>query len=72
MIQGYTYFGDIFAESEEVECIFIDKEKFNRIPAFEQLLMKQYCISRDDIQMLAYFYSNKYGKDIQEYTYYYG
>ena len=32
---GYSFFGDIYALSEKVECWFIPLEKFNRIPLYE-------------------------------------
>jgi hypothetical protein len=51
--------------------LFISKAKFKKIPVYEQLVMKQYCKRRQDIEMLSYTFSNMYGIDIKEYSNYY-
>jgi len=41
---GYNFFGEIIsAGSTELKCLFIDKEKFKKIPEFEQKKMKENC-----------------------------
>jgi hypothetical protein len=34
-VVGYEFFGDIIADSEEVECLFISLNDFYKIPLFE-------------------------------------
>ncbi|CDW89040.1 tpr domain containing protein [Stylonychia lemnae] len=47
---------DFFGECDLLKVIFV---------------MKQYCQQREDISMLAYLFSNRYGVDIKEYANYY-
>eukprot|EP00347_Sterkiella_histriomuscorum_P006255 403353470 len=54
-----------------VTCFFISNENFKKIPVYEQHVMKMYCQSREDISMIAYLYSNRYGVDIKQYANYY-
>lgn len=32
---GFDFFGDIYADSDEVECFFISRENFSKIALFE-------------------------------------
>lgn len=59
------------AESDEVRCLFISKAKFKKIPVYEQFVMKQYCVTRQDIAMLSYLFSTRYPVDAKDYTSYY-
>jgi hypothetical protein len=70
-VLGYTFYGEIVADSDDVECWFIPAGDFWKIPLFEQLTMKEVASSRRDILMLSFEYSRKYKIDIQEYSSYY-
>ena len=69
---GYTFFGDIIAESEVVEVLFIPSEKFSKIPLYEQVEMRRICQARKDLQMLIYSYCRKYPVTESDYASYYG
>ena len=49
----YTFFGDIIAE-DDVECFFLPRNCFHKIPYYEQLIMRQSLMTRGDISMLAF------------------
>lgn len=34
-IVGFDYFGDIIADSDEVQCLYISQQNFQKIPLFE-------------------------------------
>ena len=59
------------ADSEEVRLLYISKANFKKIPVYEQLVMKQFCQARQEIQMLSYMFSARYNIDIKEYATYY-
>jgi hypothetical protein len=67
---GYSYFGDIVAESDKVSILFVKGKQFKRVPYYEQRKMVEYCKSRNEVQMLVYTYCNKYGIDVKEYMNY--
>ena len=69
---GYTFYGDIVASSDDLECWFIPKKNFSKIPLYEQIHMKENAKCRRDILMLSFEYSRKYKIDIKEYASYYG
>lgn len=64
----FSFFGNIVAETPKVQCLFIPREEFLKIPKFERTQIKKYAENRGDIQMLGLHYSRKYNIDIQEYT----
>jgi hypothetical protein len=70
-LQGYSYFGDIIATSDEVRILHISNSNFKKIPVYEQLVMKQFCQARQDIAMLSYMFTARYKIDIKEYATYY-
>ena len=43
---GYDYFGDIIAESEEVECMFISQDDLLKIPLYELVEIKNFAEKR--------------------------
>ena len=57
---GYTFFGEIVADSDDVECWFIAADEFWKIPLFEQVHMKEKALGRRDILMLSFEYARKY------------
>lgn len=69
---GYSFFGEIVADSDDVECWFIPEEKFIKIPLFEQIHMKQYAENRRDVVMMSFDYSKRYKLDMREYQSYFG
>jgi len=72
MIKGFAFFGDIVAESDKVDCLFISKENVQKIPTYELLRIKEFCEKRNDIQMLTYLYTHKYKLQPSEYASFYG
>lgn len=69
---GFDFFGDVVAESETVECLFISKQNFQKIALFEQMNIKQHALKREVIHMLAYEYSRRYQIDLSEFDSFYG
>lgn len=69
-IIGFDFFGDIITETPIV-CYFISKDNFNKIPLYEQNMIKKYAESREVIKLLSYEYSQRYKIDIEEYNDYY-
>ena len=69
---GYSFFGEIVADSDDVECWFIPQEKFAKIPLFEQMHMKTLAESRRDVVMLGFDYAKRYNIDMAEYQSYFG
>lgn len=47
-VVGYSFFGDIIATTD-VELMYIPAAKFNKIPLFEQMEMKELAKKRQDI-----------------------
>ena len=37
---GFDFFGDIYADSDDVECFFISRENFKKIAIFEMMKIK--------------------------------
>lgn len=70
-VVGFDFFGDIYAESDFVDCIFISLNDFHKIPLYEQTTVKEVAEKRQSIQFLGYQYSQKYRIDPQEYASYY-
>lgn len=69
---GYSFFGEIIADTDDVECWFIPEERFVRIPQYEQAKMKEYAEKRRDVVMLSFEYSKKYKIEMSEYQNYFG
>jgi len=51
---GYDYFGDIIAESEEVECMFISQDDLLKIPLYELVEIKNFAEKRQSLKLLSY------------------
>ena len=68
---GFEFFGDIYVESDDFECLFIAKDDFMKLPLFELMGIRDHATSRDVIKMLGYEYSTKYKIDSAEYDSYY-
>jgi hypothetical protein len=51
---GYDYFGDIIAESEEVECMFISQDDLLKIPFYELVEIKNFAEKRQSLKLLSY------------------
>ena len=49
-IVGYEFFGDIIADSDDVECMFISTRDFREIPDFEKHTMKEFANQRLSIR----------------------
>ena len=69
---GYTFFGEIVADSDDFEVNFISADQFWKIPLFEQVFMKQHSKARKDIIMLTFNYVKRYSLDVKEYGSYFG
>ena len=69
---GYTFFGDIIADSDDLECMHIPYEKFMKVPLYEQMEMRNFSITRKDIAMISFQYCKRYGIDQSLYANYYG
>ena len=67
-VVGFDYFGDIVAESDEVECLYISQQNFLKIPLFEQNNIRDYAKDRKAIRFLTYEYCKKYNIEFQEYS----
>lgn len=70
-IVGYEFFGDIIAESDECQCMFISTRHLREIPEFEKLTMKEFAEARLSIRQLAYRYSERYKKPYADFVHYY-
>lgn len=68
---GYQFFGEIAADSDDVECWYIPSDQFWKIPLFEQVHMKELSLKRRDILMLSFEYARRYKVDMKEYASYY-
>ena len=81
---GYTTFGEIVAETDDLECWFVASGDFWMIPLFEQMQMKELAEQRKDILMLSFEYCRRYkavvgdcghvmkaGVSMEEYSSYY-
>lgn len=64
---GYSFFGEIVAETDDVECWYIPEERFVRIPLYEQERMKELAEKRRDVVMLSFEYSKRYKIEMAEY-----
>ena len=51
---GYDYFGDIIAESEEVECMFVSQDDLLKIPFYELVEIKNFAEKRQSLKLLSY------------------
>ena len=51
---GYDYFGDIIAESEEVECMFVSQDDLLKIPLYELVEIKNFAEKRQSLKLLSY------------------
>lgn len=62
---GYTTFGEIVADSDDVECWFVACDDFWMIPLFEQMHMKGLAQARRDILMLSFDYCRRYKRLVE-------
>ena len=69
---GFGFFGSVIAESDEVECLFIPMDEFEKIPLFEQKIIQRHSLGRKEMSMLGFEYSKRYNIHIDEYSSYYG
>ena len=59
---GFAFFGDIVADTDDVECLFIPQDEFMKTPTYEKNQIRQYAEQRADIKMLAFQYATRYKK----------
>ena len=67
----FCFFGNIVADSDDVECMFIPAKDFMKMPNYERVLIKKYAESRSEINMLGMQYSRRYNIDKSEYENFY-
>lgn len=67
-IVGFDFFGDIIADSAEVQCLYISTQNFGKIPLFEQNNIRDYARQRRAISYLAYQYCEKYQLEYADYA----
>ena len=70
-IVGYEFFGDIIADCDDCQVMFISTRHFHEIPEFEKITMKEFAVERLSIRQLAYRYSERYKKPYSDFIHYY-